>query len=197
VQELHSHVITQTAQAFVTKFVARCIRANTDHQRVDLSLVPQFDVGCVLPRYRHSGRRLLLLDFESTLWVRDITREGLERPFELPEDALALLEKLADDPRNEVWLLSGLPVRGVMEEVAERVGKLGIMYVSPFRVKKPSTVLIEAQVRRMDVSSGRSRPGMTRRRGSTWWSTSISRGRALAWRFCTMYVPQWRPPSHD
>ena len=34
---------------------------------------------------------------------------------------LQVLENLADNPRNEVWVLSGLPVKGALERLAERV----------------------------------------------------------------------------
>jgi trehalose 6-phosphate synthase/phosphatase len=38
-----------------------------------------------------------------------------------------LLNKLAEDGKNEVWLLSGLPVSGMMELVAEKVPEVGIV----------------------------------------------------------------------
>jgi trehalose-6-phosphatase len=40
---------------------------------------------------------------------------------------MKLLSKLAEDRRNDVWLLSGLPVKGVMEKVAELVPNIGLM----------------------------------------------------------------------
>jgi trehalose-6-phosphatase len=124
---LHSHVITQTAQTFVTTFLTRCLRANTEHQREDLSAIPALDVRGLLPRHRHSRARLLLLDFEGTLWRRDVTRAGLTKQFAPPEDAMELLNRLVQDDKNQVWLLSGLPVKGVMEQIAERVPNLGIV----------------------------------------------------------------------
>ena len=53
----------------------------------------------------------------------------------IPEGVLSVLEKLVEDRRNEVWLLSGLRMRGVLERIAERVPGLGIVYVPslPFR----------------------------------------------------------------
>jgi trehalose-6-phosphatase len=103
------------------------MRAHTEHHQSDLSLVPRFDASRLLPRYRHSRRRLLLVDFEGTAWLRDMSREGLLKPFEPPEDAMALFERLVGDRRNEVWALSGLPVKDVLEKVAERVPGLGIV----------------------------------------------------------------------
>ncbi|PPQ87717.1 hypothetical protein CVT26_011923, partial [Gymnopilus dilepis] len=44
------------------------------------------------------------------------------------EEAVEVLGKLAEDERrNEVWLLSGLRARGVLEAVARRVPKVGIV----------------------------------------------------------------------
>ena len=43
------------------------------------------------------------------------------------EDVLNVLERLVEDPRNEVWLLSGLRVKGVLGRVAERLPGMGIV----------------------------------------------------------------------
>ncbi|THH17685.1 hypothetical protein EW146_g3181 [Bondarzewia mesenterica] len=122
-EDLHGHVVTQTAQAFVTSFLTRCLRTNIEHLQGDSQLVARFDFPRVLPRYKHSHRRLLLIDFEDTLWNRD----PRDRTFNPPADALAVVGKLADDPKNEVWLLSGLPVKGALEEVAKTIPKVGLV----------------------------------------------------------------------
>lgn len=151
-EELHNHVITQTAQAFVTTFLNRCIRAHSEHmhdQDAESGDIPMLDVSRVLPKYRYSMKRLIFVDFEGTLWIRDLSREGLMRMLEdengdapapnadgiikkntkigPPEDMLNTLEKLVEDRRNEVWLLSGLRVKGVLERVAERLPGMGIV----------------------------------------------------------------------
>ena len=96
--------------------------------------VPPLDLSRVLPRYKHSRKRLILVDFEGTLWVRDLTRAGLvgmaKGEYEFPEEVANVLGRLADDSRNEVWLLSGLRVDGVLERFREKVPKVGIVYVS-------------------------------------------------------------------
>ncbi|KAI6013261.1 glycosyltransferase family 20-domain-containing protein [Pisolithus marmoratus] len=48
---------------------------------------------------------------------------------ELPEDTIRVLESMADDPKNGIWVLSGLPVKGALERLAERVPgpKVGIV----------------------------------------------------------------------
>ncbi|KAJ8489164.1 hypothetical protein ONZ45_g13684 [Pleurotus djamor] len=126
--ELHNHVTTQTAQAFVTTFLTRCVRANTEHTPGDLTDVPQLDVTRILPRYRHSQKRLVLIDFEATLWHRDLSKESLQtRRFDPPFEVFEVLSKLTDDRKNEVWLLSGLPVKGMLDQIADRIPKLGIV----------------------------------------------------------------------
>jgi trehalose 6-phosphate synthase complex regulatory subunit len=93
--------------------------------------VPPLELSHVLPRYKHSRKRLILIDFEGTLWSRDLSRAGLvgmaKGEYEFPEQAVNVLGKLAEDARNEVWLLSGLRVDGVLESVKEKVPKLGIV----------------------------------------------------------------------
>ena len=122
----------------MTSFLVRCLRSNIEHtQNAETMSIATLDVARILPRYRHSQKRLLLLDFEGTIWQRDIRTiarnagmlPGEKREFSPPEDALRLLNKLAEDPRNQVWLLSGLPVKGMLDVIAEKSPAIGIMYV--------------------------------------------------------------------
>ncbi|KAJ3496620.1 hypothetical protein NLJ89_g10458 [Agrocybe chaxingu] len=150
-EDLHNHVTAQTAQTFVTTFLNRCVRANTEHTASledpsslsSFSAIPAVTTALLVPKYKHSEKRLILVDFEGTLWRRDLTKKGLQellrigtKPKEggekvvLPaevEEAIAVLGRLAEERRNEVWLLSGLRVGGVLEAVAERVPKVGIV----------------------------------------------------------------------
>ena len=65
------------------------------------------------------------------MWKRDLTKEGLAKVMrgeaEIPEDALNLLKALTEIKNNEVWLLSGLQIKDVLDRVAERIPKLGIV----------------------------------------------------------------------
>jgi len=54
-QELHNHVTTQTAQAFVNSFLSRVIRAHSEHYLDDVEDVPALDLNRVLPRYLKSS----------------------------------------------------------------------------------------------------------------------------------------------
>ena len=105
----------------------RIMRAHSEHLQTDVSSVDTLDLARLLPRYKHSQRRMLFLEFEGSLWQRDNSRAGLLGPFSPPQDVLDLLTKLSEDSKNEVWVLSGLPVKGMMEIVAGKVPKIGIV----------------------------------------------------------------------
>lgn len=128
-QDLHNHVTTQTAQAFVTSFLTRCLRAHTEHIQSDLADVPALDVARMLPRYKHSQKRLILVDFEGSIWKRDLSRPLANDTTPLPLEALDSLKKISEDKRNDLWLMSGLPAKGVLEQIADYVPRMGIVYV--------------------------------------------------------------------
>ena len=133
-RDLHSHVVTQTAQAFVTSFLTRCLRVHLEHQhQVDMgegdgsrASVPVLDVARVLPRYRHSQQRLILIDFESTLWQRELSNPMKFNP---PKEALDVLRALGKNEKNDVWLLSGLPITDALDKIAEEVPEIGYWFV--------------------------------------------------------------------
>lgn len=91
--------------------------------------VAQFDVSRVLTQYKYSAKRLLLLDLEDTLWTRK-TSAGFIRqgtPFVVPQEVLDLLNKLKGDPKNEVWVLSGLPIKCGMDQISDKAPGIGLM----------------------------------------------------------------------
>ena len=133
IQDLHSHVITQTAQAFITSFLTRCIRVHAEHRQRDPKSIPRLSLSIVAPKYKYAiaasgnpqAKRLVLLDLESTLWNED-PRVTREHGFVPPKDALDVLKALSDDRSNVVWVLSGLPVKGGVEKIASAVPGVGI-----------------------------------------------------------------------
>ena len=130
-QDLHGHVVTQSAQAFVTSFLVRCLRSNIEHmQSADSADIATLDVSRILPRYRHSQKRLLLIDFEGTIWQRDPAKLALRGEFDPPKEAIDALNKLTEDPKNDVWLLSGLQVKGALERIATAAPKISLVLCS-------------------------------------------------------------------
>lgn len=143
-EDLHNHVTTQTAQSFVTTFLTRTLRSHVAHlaslsqSASDPSSVPILDLNRVLPRYKHSMKRLILIDFEGTLWQRDLSHAGMSRTLrkedewneddeDWPRESVQVLKALSEDRKNEVWVLSGLPRHGVLGKVASVVPKVGIV----------------------------------------------------------------------
>ena len=96
-----------------------------EHQLGD-ALVASLDLALLLPRYRHSQRRLLLIDFEDTLWQRHPRLEHEGQGQNIPPEAIEAVKRLSEESKNEVWLLSGLPVKA-LDEVAKEVPRIGFV----------------------------------------------------------------------
>jgi trehalose 6-phosphate synthase complex regulatory subunit len=132
-KELHTHVNAQTAQAFTRAFLNRTVRVHYKHHIKDSLVIRPLDTKAIRERYRQAsqgeGRRLILLDLERTLWPHDTSPPP--QSTEAPEEAIKLLERLVADERNEVWALSGLPVKGKLDKLANKIPLLGIWFVSP------------------------------------------------------------------
>ena len=122
---MHNHVATQSAQAFVTSFLTRCLRMNIEHRQGD-ALVASLDLTPLLYRYGHSQRRHVFIDFEDTLWKRNPRRRHEGQGEGIPPEAIEVVKLLSEDSRNEVWLLSGLPVK-TLDAVALQLPKVGFV----------------------------------------------------------------------
>lgn len=140
-EELHNHVITQTAQAFVVNFLTRCLRANGEHifhKDIERAgAVRVLDEKAILNKWssQTQGRKLILIDWEGTLigdylpaGAPGATPEGEIQKEEEFKAATTILKKLvAQEEKNEVWLLSGLPIK-VLERISKEVGgRIGIV----------------------------------------------------------------------
>ncbi|KAI6096220.1 glycosyltransferase family 20-domain-containing protein [Pisolithus sp. B1] len=78
-QDPHYHVVTQTAQAFVTSFLSRCLRAHTEHASlsIDPPLVPPLDLPHPIPKYGPFTTCLVFVDLEGCLCVRDMSKSAM------------------------------------------------------------------------------------------------------------------------
>ncbi|KAJ4490133.1 glycosyltransferase family 20-domain-containing protein [Lentinula aciculospora] len=140
-EELHNHVIAQTAQAFVANFLSRCLRANGEHichkDTERAGAVRVLDEKAIVEKWsgQTQGKKLILVDWEGTL-VGDYLPAGAsgatsEREVQKEQEfktAITVLKKLvAQEEKNEVWLLSGLPIK-VLERISKEVGgRIGIV----------------------------------------------------------------------
>ncbi|KAG8730232.1 hypothetical protein FRC12_020398 [Ceratobasidium sp. 428] len=133
---LHKHVTTQTAQAFVTSFVTRCIRTHMEHQRREFTAVPRIQPAKTFANVTDGGKRLILLDWEGTLWSED-PRVTWHSGFTPPLAKLEIIRKLLANDRNVVWLLSGMGVRGGLEKIAVELPGVGLVAENGCMIKPP------------------------------------------------------------
>ncbi|KAF8717872.1 Trehalose-phosphatase, partial [Rhizoctonia solani] len=135
-KDLHKHVTTQTAQAFVTSFVTRCIRTHMEYQRRALSEVPQIDPSKIFPNTTPEEKRLVFIDWEGALWNED-PRITWHSGFSPPASKLEVVRKLLANAQNEVWILSGMGVQGGLEKIAAELPGVGLVAENGCMLKPP------------------------------------------------------------
>ncbi|KIO24184.1 glycosyltransferase family 20 protein [Tulasnella calospora MUT 4182] len=128
--DLHNHIISQTAQAFVTSFLNRTLRAHAEHTQRPFDTIPTLppltDESDIIQELRNSKKRLILLGVENTLFQHD-PKTTRDLSFSVPQDVLNLLQKLSEDERNVIYLLSSRPVAGALEKVSDALPYVGIV----------------------------------------------------------------------
>ncbi|KAG8918571.1 hypothetical protein FRC00_012317 [Tulasnella sp. 408] len=128
--DLHKHVVSQTAQAFVTSFLARTVRAHAEHTQKPVEkiavLPPLTGDSEVFQEFQKSKKRLILIGVENTLVQHD-PKTTRDLDFYLPDDVLELLKKLSEDERNVVYLLSSRPVSGALEKIVDTLPNVGFV----------------------------------------------------------------------
>ncbi|KAJ3759729.1 hypothetical protein EV360DRAFT_81837 [Lentinula raphanica] len=120
-EELHNHVVAQTAQAFVANFLTRCMRANGEHifhkDAERAGAVRVLDENVILDRWR----RTLVGDYLPAGAPGATPEREIQKEEEF-KTAISVLKKLvAREEINEVWLLSGLPIE-LLERISREVG---------------------------------------------------------------------------
>ncbi|QRV89728.1 glycosyltransferase family 20 protein [Ceratobasidium sp. AG-Ba] len=134
-KDLHKHVTTQTAQAFVTSFVSRCVRTHMEHQRREFVQVPQIEPAKILAE-SDGAKHLIMIDWEGTLWSED-PRITWHSGFTPPPAKLEIVRKLLAKDRNQVWLLSGMGVQGGLEKIAAELPGVGLVAENGCMIKPP------------------------------------------------------------
>ncbi|KAG8931861.1 hypothetical protein FRC01_000693 [Tulasnella sp. 417] len=128
--DLHKHIVSQTAQAFVTSFLTRTLRAHAEHTQRPFNTIPVLppltDESDLIQEFRNSKQRLILLGIENTLVLHD-PKTTRDLSFSVPQDVLDLLQKFSEDERNIIYLLSSRPVAGALEKVADALPYVGIV----------------------------------------------------------------------
>ncbi|KAG8852596.1 hypothetical protein FRB96_008595 [Tulasnella sp. 330] len=139
-EDLHKHVITQTAQSFITTFLTRTKRAHDDRTQKPFHSIPRLNVALDLkPAYKAATHRLFLLAIENTLVIQD-PKHMRDNGFQLPEEVVRVLKELSADEKNVIYLLSGLPVKGALDKVAAALPNVGLIAEEGCFIKnKPSS----------------------------------------------------------
>ncbi|KHN97512.1 Glycosyl transferase, family 20 [Metarhizium album ARSEF 1941] len=98
---LYKHVTAYNVQAWVTKFIRKV--HNVLGEMDTANATPLLDRAVLLSTYRSAGKRLFMFDYDGTL--TPIVREPSAA---IPsERIIRSLKRLAGDPRNAVWIISG------------------------------------------------------------------------------------------
>ncbi|KAI8822643.1 glycosyltransferase family 20-domain-containing protein [Fimicolochytrium jonesii] len=107
-KELYTHVVGNTAQTFVESFTSELIKAHEEVARTVSTSIPPLPENLVLTEYAHSRKRVFLLDQDGTIMNFNKHSSSTLLSSRIPtEHVTALVQKLASDRRNMVYIMSG------------------------------------------------------------------------------------------
>jgi trehalose 6-phosphate synthase/phosphatase len=100
-QSLYRHVTSHNMQAWSRNYMRRLLTVLSSSKSVVAT--PLLDKAAMLAQYRTANKRLFMFDYDGTL--TPIVKDPLAA---LPsERLLRTITALADDPRNNIWVISG------------------------------------------------------------------------------------------
>ncbi|ORY82445.1 glycosyltransferase family 20-domain-containing protein [Protomyces lactucae-debilis] len=129
---LYNYVTTHTVQAWSHAFLRRLMDnvAQNSHGQ----LTPLLDRKLMWDTYKCASKRLMLFDYDGTL--TPIVREPSAA---IPTDRmLRALKRLAADPKNEVWIISGRD-QAFLEEWLGDIQELGLSAEHGSFIRYPAT----------------------------------------------------------
>ncbi|KAK2616615.1 hypothetical protein QQS21_000438 [Conoideocrella luteorostrata] len=98
---LYKHVTTHNVQGWINKFIRKVYNVLGESNTANAT--PLLDRAVLLSMYRSAGKRLFMFDYDGTL--TPIVREPSAA---IPsERIIQSLRRLAEDPKNSVWIISG------------------------------------------------------------------------------------------
>lgn len=124
--DLHRVVVTQTAQQWITSLLGHLERAHLEQERLENMFVPRLEVAQLVSEWRAAHSRLLLIDLEETLVKHDPTLAHEQGGFRPPDWLFTLLNDLAADNKNVVYILSGMGTND-LDRVASRIDTVGFV----------------------------------------------------------------------
>ncbi|PVU97940.1 hypothetical protein BB561_000203 [Smittium simulii] len=111
-KHVSSHNSDYWASTFIKSIKKNAIAMELSH------FVPTMDKSTVLQAYNCSKERILLFDYDGTLVpITNIPSQAL-----IPKQTLDSLEKLCQDPLNQVWVISGRDVKFLSSQLGEIKG---------------------------------------------------------------------------
>ena len=143
--KLYDYITTHTVGTWTNNFLRRLLTNLTSFSQSDLT--PLLDRRKMLSRYHNSTKRLFMFDYDGTLTpiVKDPNAA-------IPTDrVLRTLKSLAEDPRNNVWIISGRDA-SFLEEWMGHITELGLSAEHGCFLRRPASETWENLTASMDMA---------------------------------------------
>ncbi|KAI0391542.1 glycosyltransferase family 20 protein [Xylariaceae sp. FL0594] len=142
---LYAHVTTQNVQNWITKFLRKLVGTLASNHNENAT--PLLDRAALLRRYRESGKRLFMFDYDGTL--TPIVRDPQAA---IPsEKVIQTLTALASDARNAVWIISGRDQEFLQQHLGH-ISALGFSAEHGSFIRYPGTTNWQNLAETLDMS---------------------------------------------
>lgn len=132
-KQLYGAVLQNSTANWVKSFGETLTRVWDEQSSREMMAVPRLSVSKLEERYRQSGCRLIIVDYEGTLASWGSPRSTI---LTTPQRAITTLTDLTDDTRNIVYVMSSrMPEE--MEQLFRRVGSLGLIAENGCFMREP------------------------------------------------------------
>ncbi|KAF7729031.1 threalose-6-phosphate phosphatase [Apophysomyces ossiformis] len=145
--QLYNHVTDHTASFWAHSFV-KALVSSTIQQSLQSHSTPALDVSRLLEMYKTSGKRLMFFDYDGTLTPIVSIPSDAKPSMEM----LKSLQVLCNDPRNEVWVISGRDQATLDEWLGAVVTNLGLSAEHGCYLKPPGAKEWTSIVDHVDMS---------------------------------------------
>ncbi|KAI9493872.1 glycosyltransferase family 20-domain-containing protein [Zychaea mexicana] len=119
--QLYEHVTAHTASFWAHSFVKQLVSC-TEQRSLQSHATPALDSDLLLDIYNKAEKRLMFFDYDGTL-TPIVSVPSDARP---SKEMLQYLQTLCDDPRNEVWVISGRDQQTLDNWLGSTVTNIGL-----------------------------------------------------------------------